>query len=620
MSTSNHSAETGSSLIGPGPSLTSPHYPLTSVSTSTFLVFSAIVEILVISAVNLGSLIASSYFSTHEDTLTQPVDYALFGLLLPFVIFTISIVLGQFSRLRLHSPSTIAVNALVSVGIAYLFSMAILFLLDKSHDYPHNTFIFQFFSVYLIVAAGRAFLRAQLEAAGASGLIQARRLAMIGDQGRCEALARSLVPCGVKTVGIFAAGDGRPAGQVLEDCRSVNPDEILLLGAREAGQGLSDLIEGLSRLSVAVHIAPINDGARAEAAQSVRVGGVKTLHPPAPSSILEQMARRAFDLSVADYINHLYPQREVRDSVMTGVRNQSANYSNTDHNSKNRGRDYSVAHHAEFAGRDARGRSSVRARTIALGGKIYERYGAAAHAWDAFAGRLSPRHGEAFELAEDRSGRIEPETVDRARSATIRMHATRSLRSDWWRRPADIVASLFLAVLLSPLLIATALLVAVGMGRPILFSQERVGLGGRVFKIYKFRSMKNSSASPNIATSRNDQRITPVGRLLRRTHLDELPQLWNIFIGDMTFVGPRPEQPGLVDQYSEVIPNFQLRHSVRPGLTGWSQVRYGYASSTDETRQKLAYDLYYVDRRCLRFDLKILVLTTFLLLDPDHVR
>lgn len=189
------------------------------------------------------------------------------------------------------------------------------------------------------------------------------------------------------------------------------------------------------------------------------------------------------------------------------------------------------------------------------------------------------------------------------------------------KRLIDIAAVLILAPIALLVLAVASLAILVSMGRPILFVQDRVGLHGKVFRIYKLRTMRvNDKSAPQIATARNDNRITPLGKLLRRCHIDELPQLWNILKGDMSLIGPRPEQPALVKEYSACISHYDLRHLVRPGISGWAQVRYAYASTVDETRKKLEYDLYYIQQFGPALDLHIAALTLAVLFNKEHVR
>jgi len=142
---------------------------------------------------------------------------------------------------------------------------------------------------------------------------------------------------------------------------------------------------------------------------------------------------------------------------------------------------------------------------------------------------------------------------------------------------------------------------------PIFFCQTRVGRKGRPFCIYKFRTMRvDAEANGAVWATKNDSRITALGRFMRKTRLDEIPQLWNVLRGDMAFVGPRPERPEFVQWLAKEIPYYELRHMVRPGITGWAQVRYQYGASLEETKQKLEYDLYYIKYRSIGLDLLII--------------
>ncbi|HUP72988.1 MAG TPA: sugar transferase [Acidimicrobiales bacterium] len=144
----------------------------------------------------------------------------------------------------------------------------------------------------------------------------------------------------------------------------------------------------------------------------------------------------------------------------------------------------------------------------------------------------------------------------------------------------------------------------------LLFRQTRVGRNGTHFTIYKFRTMAASDVEIGTWTEEDDPRITPFGRLLRRSHIDELPQVVNVLKGDLAIVGPRPEQPHYVEQLENKLPFYRLRHLVRPGLTGWAQVKYGYAGNESDALEKLQYEFYYLRRQSLAFDLRVMVRTT----------
>jgi sugar transferase (PEP-CTERM system associated) len=161
-------------------------------------------------------------------------------------------------------------------------------------------------------------------------------------------------------------------------------------------------------------------------------------------------------------------------------------------------------------------------------------------------------------------------------------------------------------VLAAPLTLLTALAVYLDSDGPILYSQERVGEGGRPFTIYKFRSMRvDAERSGAMWATDRDDRVTRVGRFIRATRLDEIPQLWNVLRGDMSFVGPRPERPVFVEQLAKEIPFYQQRHAVKPGVTGWAQIKYQYGSSVEDAMEKLRYDLYYIKHASIAFDLSI---------------
>jgi lipopolysaccharide/colanic/teichoic acid biosynthesis glycosyltransferase len=157
-------------------------------------------------------------------------------------------------------------------------------------------------------------------------------------------------------------------------------------------------------------------------------------------------------------------------------------------------------------------------------------------------------------------------------------------------------------------MLITALLILLEDGAPIFYRQERVGLNGRLFNVIKFRSMRRDAESdgkPRWATA-NDDRTTRVGRFIRKVRIDELPQLFCVLNGSMSMVGPRPERAFFVDQLTKEIPYYAIRHSVKPGVTGWAQVRYHYGASIEDAVQKLQYDLYYVKNHTLLLDLVVI--------------
>jgi sugar transferase (PEP-CTERM system associated) len=173
------------------------------------------------------------------------------------------------------------------------------------------------------------------------------------------------------------------------------------------------------------------------------------------------------------------------------------------------------------------------------------------------------------------------------------------------KRLMDVVAAAVGMVVFAPVMLVTALAVKLTSRGPVVYSQERVGRHGRPFTIHKFRSMCHDAEAVTGAvwSPPDDERVTKVGRLLRRTRLDELPQLWNILRGDMSLVGPRPERPSFVDELTRQIPFYHQRHVVKPGLTGWAQVRYTYGATVEDAMEKLQYDLFYIKHMSVALDL-----------------
>ena len=191
----------------------------------------------------------------------------------------------------------------------------------------------------------------------------------------------------------------------------------------------------------------------------------------------------------------------------------------------------------------------------------------------------------------------------------------------WGKRLVDICLVILVLPIALPLLLVAMAVIAINMGRPVFFVQDRVGQGGKPFRMFKLRTMTTSLMdAPKIATSKSDARVTPLGQVLRRFRIDELPQLWNVVAGQMSIVGPRPEQPSLAEQYVLAIPAFAYRCVVKPGITGWAQVRAGYAADLEETRVKLSYDLFYVKNISLALDVQILLRTIWTVIGGAGVR
>lgn len=179
------------------------------------------------------------------------------------------------------------------------------------------------------------------------------------------------------------------------------------------------------------------------------------------------------------------------------------------------------------------------------------------------------------------------------------------------KRAVDLIGATVAIILFSPVILLTGLVVALTEEGSVIYRQERVGLHNQVFYMYKFRSMIMQDEEKEKAewSTRNDPRITPVGKLIRRTSIDELPQLFNVLKGEMSLVGPRPERPQFVQKFRDEIPRYMVKHQVRPGMTGWAQIN-GYRGDTS-IEKRIEYDLYYIENWTMVFDMKILILTIF---------
>lgn len=206
------------------------------------------------------------------------------------------------------------------------------------------------------------------------------------------------------------------------------------------------------------------------------------------------------------------------------------------------------------------------------------------------------------------------------------VYGTRALRQgaieQVLHRSLDIIASLLLLLLTLPLMLVVALAIKLDSRGPVFYRQERVGRHHRNFFILKFRSMTVDAEKPGVAiwAAVGDSRVTRVGRFIRLTRIDEIPQAINILRGDMAFVGPRPERPVFVEKLISEIPHYADRAAVRPGLTGWAQVRYAYGASVEDARNKLSYDLWYIKERSLLLDLRIILATVRVVLRQSGAR
>lgn len=189
------------------------------------------------------------------------------------------------------------------------------------------------------------------------------------------------------------------------------------------------------------------------------------------------------------------------------------------------------------------------------------------------------------------------------------------------KRALDVMCSLLLLVFTAPIMLITAIIIRLESPGPIIYRQDRVGLFEKEFTVYKFRSMcADAEKNGAVWAKANDSRVTRFGRFIRKVRIDELPQIWNILKGDMSFIGPRPERMAFVQKLKEDIPYYSMRHTVKPGLTGWAQVCYPYGANEEDARCKLEYDLYYIKNMSLLLDIHIIFKTIGVVLFPKGAR
>ena len=222
-----------------------------------------------------------------------------------------------------------------------------------------------------------------------------------------------------------------------------------------------------------------------------------------------------------------------------------------------------------------------------------------------------------FALYQDLTGRVPVSHLGKdwfvALPANVKSTARTYLVA---KRLLDIVLALTVLAVTAPIMLLVALAIKLDSPGPILFNQTRVGRGGKLFKIYKFRSMRPDAEATlgAVWAKHGDPRITSVGRILRKSRLDELPQMWNLLVGDMSFVGPRPERPEFDEKLDREIPFYKARRAVRPGLTGWAQVRHGYGNTMADALRKVEFDLYYIKNESVYLDLMIILRTVAVVL------
>lgn len=228
---------------------------------------------------------------------------------------------------------------------------------------------------------------------------------------------------------------------------------------------------------------------------------------------------------------------------------------------------------------------------------------------------------DAVTFWEREAGRIDPQEVA-ADWLTFSKGFAYGARRRVVKRALDLAVSIGFLLAVLPLTLVVALLIKLDSRGPIFYRQERIGLNGRTFRLWKFRSMRTDAEADGVArwAKSGDDRVTRVGRVIRKLRIDEIPQIINVLAGDMSFIGPRPERPFFVEQLRQQIPYYDLRHRVRPGITGWAQVNYPYGASVEDAKRKLSYDLFYLKKNDLLLDFAILAQTVRVILLAEGAR
>jgi Undecaprenyl-phosphate glucose phosphotransferase len=412
--------------------------------------------------------------------------YIAANLFLAVSVESIALGFGHYKNSQSQSRHAFLFSGFGAVALAFSFLLSALFVLKITELYSRVTFVFQFVTVEFAVLAARAFFYSRLQRSIAAGLVNARRVILVGDSTDRIEFANRLKATAIQTVGSFPLPiqhdqnrdveppdhtEGELRG-LIDGCRRLKPDDILILAKQDTIARLNDLLRSLSEVPAALHVVLVEAAAFLAAAKIVEFGNAVTmqvLRPPL--SRLQQAAKRLFDVVVAT------------------------------------------------------------------------------------AGLL----------------------------------------------------------VLAPLLTLVAIAIKLDSPGPVLFRQTRHGYNNETIKVFKFRSMKLEDGNEFKQTERNDSRVTRAGAMLRRTNIDELPQLINVLRGEMSIVGPRPHAVAHNEMFEDKISVFSRRHVVKPGITGWAQVNgyRGATSTLEQMQRRVEHDLYYIDNWSFWLDLRIMVMTLF---------
>jgi Undecaprenyl-phosphate glucose phosphotransferase len=447
----------------------------------------AAIEFLAVAvAAYLGSLVYHRFVLLNWPVAERYVPAAL---LIATLVLSVSIGFQHYSTFQTQPRHLFLWHGVGAVALAFSFFLSAMFLLKIAEDYSRGTFLFQILSVGIALLAARATLFSRLQSAIASGLVEARRVVLIGDVNHCSHFADQLRAAGVLTVRSFlfpARSDTKTAEvadvtvarhrkftRLVELCRRLHADDIVILAGRDDLPMTAGLAGSLSELPVGVHIVPVDSTDLLATARTAEFGNTVTLQVSQPPlSTFDRIIKRTFDIVAAT---------------------------------------------------------------------------------------------------------------------------------------AGLIA-------VSPLFLIVPLVIKLDSRGPVFFRQTRHGYNNEPIRVFKFRTMITTEEGDRFTQAvKNDPRVTRIGRVLRHTSVDELPQLFNVLSGEMSIVGPRPHATAHNKRFEKKISPFKRRHNVKPGITGWAQVN-GYRGQTDtleKMQRRIEYDLYYIDNWSFLFDIKIIIMTLF---------
>jgi Undecaprenyl-phosphate glucose phosphotransferase len=439
-------------------------------------------------AAYFGSIL---YHYAAGEPWPSSLSYASASICIATLVLVVSLGFHHFVELQRRPLHVLIWNGVGAAALAFSLFLSSLFLLKITQDYSRGAFVFQIITVCIAVCIARATSYLWIQSSVKSGLIEARRVILIGDEQHRSQLAKLLSNAGVRGIASapfpfhHGAADaarrdcGRVHGEEVRDlikfCRSKSPDDILILAAQEDFGASPELAGRLSELPANIHIVPVGSINIFSISRIVELGNVKTLQVSSlPLSLFDRCLKRAFDIVVA---------------------------------------------------------------TAAL-------------------------------------------------------------------------------LVLFPLLTIVAIAIKMNSAGSVLFRQERHGYNNKTIRILKFRTMaeeEDDGSKRFVQATRQDRRVTLLGRVLRRTNIDELPQLFNVLFGDMSIVGPRPHAIDHSEMFEDQISPYYRRHTMKPGITGWAQVNgcRGETDTLEKMERRIEHDLYYIDNWSLLFDVKIVLLTLF---------